>query len=517
MRPDPRERIVRFGAGGGFAGVLSIPRQACHEAPHVVLVNAGIIHRVGPSRLYVDVARTLATQGYPVLRFDLSGLGDSEIVNGGASLTDAAAADIKAALDFLESSRQSKSFILCGLCAGADYSLLASFADPRVVGAILIEPSVARTRRSELIHFGRRLKRPTTWVMLFTLRHPVFRRMLDLVRRAPVVSSEGLAMEPWVQPVQPQPPSPEIRAALARVIDRGVQLMFVFTGGETDFYNYPSQLFDLLPGFDFRQQLRLEYMPETDHVVSDGAGRTKLLKAMERLAGETVSRHGTGRGARMTSTGGTAPRRCCDFGTGSAARRRLFCIPYAGGGAGAFRWWTKDLPDDIELVAVQLPGPGVAAAGASLGRRVRHGAAIQPMIAAVSDLPYAIFGHSMGALVAFELTLALEASGERTCRRLFVSAPGAPTNPITNRRSTRLPKTNSSTNCSVATAPCRTPCGRKPSCWRFCCRRCAQTFGRSNATRRAPPARSAVPCTCTAEPRIGIRAPRAAFGMAARR
>ena len=87
-------------------------------------------------------------------------------------------------------------------------------------------------------------------------------------------------MEPWVQPVQPQPPSPEIRAALARVIDRGVQLMFVFTGGETDFYNYPSQLFDLLPGFDFRQQLRLEYMPETNHVVSDGAGRTKLLKAM---------------------------------------------------------------------------------------------------------------------------------------------------------------------------------------------------------------------------------------------
>jgi medium-chain acyl-[acyl-carrier-protein] hydrolase len=55
--------------------------------------------------------------------------------------------------------------------------------------------------------------------------------------------------------------------------------------------------------------------------------------------------------------------------------------------------------------------------------------AVQPLVAAASDLPYAIFGHSMGALVAFELTLALEAAGARAPSHLFVSARRPPDEP----------------------------------------------------------------------------------------
>ena len=56
--------------------------------------------------------------------------------------------------------------------------------------------------------------------------------------------------------------------------------MLVFTGGVNQVYNYRDQLFDLLPGLDFRDQLRLDFMPDTDHTAGDGPGRAKLLRAI---------------------------------------------------------------------------------------------------------------------------------------------------------------------------------------------------------------------------------------------
>jgi surfactin synthase thioesterase subunit len=117
------------------------------------------------------------------------------------------------------------------------------------------------------------------------------------------------------------------------------------------------------------------------------------------------------------------------LGARGVPRRRLFCIPYAGGGVGAFRWWAMALPPDIELMAVQLPGRESRLLEAPFDAVSDMVRAIQPVIAAVSDLPYAFFGHSMGALVAFELTLALEASDAQPPTHLFVSARRCPDEP----------------------------------------------------------------------------------------
>jgi dienelactone hydrolase len=276
-----RERVVRFGPQQSLAGILTAPREARHEAPHVVLVNAGIVHRVGPNRLYVEIARRLAALGYPVLRFDLSGLGDSDAIAEGASLSESAVTDIRTALDFLESSRKAASFILCGLCSGANHSMLATFVDARVAGALLIDPTTTRTRRSELVHIGRRLRHVATWGALLTLRHPAWRRSLGRLRsRAVVQAANGQSAQHALPDAQHAAQPQEIRASLQHVIDRGVHLMLVFTGGVNHVYNYREQLFDLLPGLDFREQLRLEFMPETDHTVSDMASRARLLEAI---------------------------------------------------------------------------------------------------------------------------------------------------------------------------------------------------------------------------------------------
>ena len=117
------------------------------------------------------------------------------------------------------------------------------------------------------------------------------------------------------------------------------------------------------------------------------------------------------------------------LGVRAAPTRRLFCLPYAGGGVAPYRLWFKSLPEDIEVFAAQLPGRESRLRAEPLPSIAAMVDALLPAIEAASDLPYAIFGHSMGALVAFELTRALEARGARAPSRLFVSARRAPDEP----------------------------------------------------------------------------------------
>jgi medium-chain acyl-[acyl-carrier-protein] hydrolase len=119
------------------------------------------------------------------------------------------------------------------------------------------------------------------------------------------------------------------------------------------------------------------------------------------------------------------------LGVRAAPRRRLFCMPYAGGGVAPYRLWFKSLPDDIEVLAAQLPGRESRLRELPLSSIMAMVDTLLPAIEAASDLPYAIFGHSMGALIAYELTAALERRGGRAPSRLFVSARRPPDEPDT--------------------------------------------------------------------------------------
>ena len=92
------------------------------------------------------------------------------------------------------------------------------------------------------------------------------------------------------------------------------------------------------------------------------------------------------------------------------------------------------------MLAVQLPGRESRLGERPLDDIKDMARAIQPAIAAASDLPYAIFGHSMGALVAFELTLSLEAHDGRAPSHLFVSARRSPDEPSTEPPVHALPE-----------------------------------------------------------------------------
>ena len=108
------------------------------------------------------------------------------------------------------------------------------------------------------------------------------------------------------------------------------------------------------------------------------------------------------------------------------ARLRLLCFHPAGGGPALFRGWPAALPEDVEVLAVQLPGrEGRLAEPCLTGfpeAVKRLHAALRPWL----DRPYALFGHSMGALLAYGVATAAARHGDRTPAGLLVSGAGGP-------------------------------------------------------------------------------------------
>lgn len=124
------------------------------------------------------------------------------------------------------------------------------------------------------------------------------------------------------------------------------------------------------------------------------------------------------------------------LGSNPQARFRLFCFPFAGGAASAFREWRFAQGDDLEVVAVELPGRQKRVNELPL----RHVSKLvkDVMEALPVDKPFAMFGHSMGGLLIFELARAL-AGSQAALRHLFVSSFRAPHLPQRTRLKHLLP------------------------------------------------------------------------------
>ena len=257
-----KERVLRFGAQDALIGILSLPDRAAPGALPVLVPNTGLEHRVGPNRLHVHLCRALADAGFPTLRIDMAGMGDSGTASGSAA---GPTSDLGAAMDALEASGLGNRFMLVGLCSGAHDAHLVLRTDQRVVGGAFIDGYVYPTARYFLTYFAQRAFDPVRMI-----------RRLFRAGRPPEDTDQPEGAKDDLDYFR-QPTLTEMRHDLADFIRRGISLSYIYTGQIQNKYNYAEQLEDALPELRSYGQAEVHYLAMADHTFSRTSMRSELV------------------------------------------------------------------------------------------------------------------------------------------------------------------------------------------------------------------------------------------------
>jgi len=156
--------VVGQCAGDRFVAIMH-PARGAQQRLGVVIVVGGPQYRVGSHRQFVITARSLAAAGFPTLRFDYRGMGDSD---GPLRTFESVREDIRCAIDMLLAQAPDLSgVVLWGLCDAASAVLMYCVHDPRVRGLIIANPWVRTEQGQAAVHlwhyYPRRILQPAFW------------------------------------------------------------------------------------------------------------------------------------------------------------------------------------------------------------------------------------------------------------------------------------------------------------------------------------------------------------------
>ncbi len=271
------EEALQFGEGGRLLGILTqagVPPRNARELPVFVFLNAGSLHRVGPSRLHVRLARELASMGFSSLRVDLAGTGDSP---GRSGLTNqqSVAADYAEIVGVLDSRIGRVPFVLAGLCSGADNSIRLSLKDPRVVGLVLLDP----------ICFPDDGFRARAIIVKWT--NPA-RYLAWLKRRFKELTTPSGDREKQVDPLalRDLPTQEQLRAAFESIRERGGRVLSVFTQyAHLQYYNQAGQLGRVVGVEGYHQFCTELFWPQAEHTYTLDLHRRRLMEEIKNWAG----------------------------------------------------------------------------------------------------------------------------------------------------------------------------------------------------------------------------------------
>jgi hypothetical protein len=264
-----KERAILFGKTKSLIGVVTEPNPELRNdrLPTIILLNAGLLHRIGPNRLYVKIARRMASVGFVVLRFDFSGIGDSRARDDGLPFERSTISETKDTMQYLSSVSHIETFILLGVCSGANVAFKAACCDPRVVGIIGINgsyyDSVTLERLDQQIknslrgrYYRKHLLDYKRWWRVITGKSDlsgIVKFFLTKIRRSgdrkEKVPDEADSLIEWNS-----------------LAERGVEMLLVNSEGSVAIDTFRLLLAKRLGGLEASGQLQIETIEQTDHV-----------------------------------------------------------------------------------------------------------------------------------------------------------------------------------------------------------------------------------------------------------
>jgi pimeloyl-ACP methyl ester carboxylesterase len=262
-----REQIVRMGADGRLFGLLT---DAGGGEVGCIFLNAGIVHRIGPHRLHVRLARALAPNGVTSLRFDISGLGDSPPPHPGVCRDEQIARDVGDAIEALETAGCTR-IVLAGMCSGADTAFGLSCEDERVHGCVLLDPWAYGTVLARVERLARKTADPGRWA-----------RRLQGLGRSHEAATETMARPREVDDPNSNervaPPREVFGAGLSALTGRGGRVFIAYTDFVSEIMQRPEHFHRAFADYAFHDRLEVHVNTEADHTYTD-LRQQQLLEA----------------------------------------------------------------------------------------------------------------------------------------------------------------------------------------------------------------------------------------------
>ena len=267
------EQAVSFSCGGSdLVGILHLPASDATRGV-VVVVGGGPQYRVGGHRQLVLWSRRLAAEGYPVLRFDYRGMGDSYGEFKGFEAVDD---DIRTAIDQLQAKVPGlKEIVLWGECDASSAILFYAYRDPRVKGVVLLNPwarSEAGQAKTMLKHYYlKRLTQPELWKKLISgglnpvsaLRDVMRLARLSRKRESGLAPAQAATQDTLAAPLSREMPLPQ--RLLAGFERFSGSTMLVMSGRD-----YIAREFDELQAAEPAWQQAISRKPYVRHDMADG-------------------------------------------------------------------------------------------------------------------------------------------------------------------------------------------------------------------------------------------------------
>jgi hypothetical protein len=260
-----KEEALQLGEGGRLFAILCEPQERLTRRPVFVFLSAGLLHRVGPSRLHVTLARDLAEMGFASLRVDLSGKGDSP-GRGSMKNRESVALDFDDLRSSLAARYGDFSMVLAGLCSGADNAVRLAVTEPGVTGLLLLDPICfpdAGFRRRALAakwlnprRYARSLKR-------------MLRGEGRGERHGPAPDDDPLMLRDL-------PSREDMRRSFDLVRDRGGSVLSIFTQYALSYYNSAGQLRAVLQVSDYPAFCTELFWPDVEHTYKLEIHRERL-------------------------------------------------------------------------------------------------------------------------------------------------------------------------------------------------------------------------------------------------